>query len=93
MPTFRYHYAADNPPAPAVLLNLADPDSAARVQDNWGLVDSGADQTVLPVSLVVNLGLAKLDVQLIHGFDGTTQLLETYIVLLQFEIYYPLWSR
>ena len=37
-----------SPPAPAVLLNLGNPVTDARVEDAWGLADSGADQTVLP---------------------------------------------
>jgi hypothetical protein len=83
MPTFRYRYAAGNPPAPSVLLNLAHPVTGRRLADVPALADSGADQTVIPERLVEPLGLLRLDQEVVRGFDGTPQLLPTYLVLLQ----------
>jgi hypothetical protein len=90
MPTFRYRYTGGNPPSPAVLLNLNNPLANARVQDIWGLVDSGADQSVLPEAMIVTLGLVKLDQEVIRGFDGRPQLLGTYKVVFQIRDLAPI---
>jgi len=90
MPTFRYRYAADNPPSPAVLVSIAHPNTNARVESIWGLVDTGADQTVIPESLVDELDLVKLDEELICGFDGQPQVLQTQTVLLQVRDFLPI---
>lgn len=83
MARFRYRYAAGQPPAPSVLLNLAHPTTGSAVGDVPALVDTGADQTVLPSSLIAALGLPQADQEVVKGFDGASQLLPTYIVRLQ----------
>jgi hypothetical protein len=79
----RYRYAAGQPPAPSVLLNLTNPITGAVAGDAPALVDTGADQTVAPMRLIGLLGLPQADQEVVRGFDGTPQLLPTYIVQLQ----------
>ncbi|MFO0823485.1 MAG: retroviral-like aspartic protease family protein [Gemmataceae bacterium] len=83
MPTFRYRYAAITPPAPALLLNLTHPITGTEAQNISVLLDTGADQTVLPERLAEQLELLKLDQELIRGFDGAPQVLGVYSVVLQ----------
>ena len=83
MPTFRYRYSSSTPPGPAVLLNLAHPVSGQRLEDVSALVDSGADQSVIPERIVEALGLLQIDQEIVRGFDGSSQILATYLVVLQ----------
>jgi predicted aspartyl protease len=83
MPTFRYRYAALDPPAPSLLLNLAHPVTGTRVENISALADSGADQTVIPSRLVDELGLPKLDQEVVRGFDGAPQILGVYAIVMQ----------
>ena len=78
MRTFFYRYSPGNPPTPSVLLNLRHPIATRLTSDVPALVDSGADQTVLPMQIVRTLGLNQLDETLVKGFDGSIQVLATY---------------
>jgi predicted aspartyl protease len=84
MPTVRFRFAAGTPPAPAVLLNLSHPvDLTVRAPDQAALVDTGADQTVLPARLIAELRLVGRDAVEVRGYDGTARTLPTYLVRLQ----------
>ncbi len=83
MPTFRYRYSPGDPPAPSVLLNLTHPVTGQRVENLAALADTGADQTVVPESVVAALELPQLDQEVVRGFDGAAQILPTYLVVLQ----------
>lgn len=83
MPTFVYRYAAGDPPAPGVLLNLAHPVTGRRTEGVPALVDTGADLSVLPDRLVTDLGLLRVDEQVVEGFDGGPRVLSVYLVILQ----------
>jgi predicted aspartyl protease len=83
MPTFRYRYAAIDPPAPSLLLNLSHPVTGAKVGNASALADSGADQMVIPSGLIDELGLPKLDQELVRGFDGAPQILDVYAIVLR----------
>ena len=83
MPSFRYRYAIGTPPSPSVLLNLTHPVTGPRVEDVPALVDTGADQTVIPERLILALGLIQLDQQLVRGFDGSPRLLPTFLTRIQ----------
>ncbi len=83
MPSFRYRYAIGTPPSPSVLLNLTHPVTGQRVEDVPALVDTGADQTVIPERLILALGLIQLDQQLVRGFDGSPRLLPTFLTRIQ----------
>lgn len=82
MPTFRYRYSAADPPAPTVLLRLTHPTADVSADDLPGLIDTGADQTVVPKRVADHLGLTQLDQQLVRAFDGTPHLLPTAVVRL-----------
>jgi len=84
MPTFRFRFAPGTPPAPAVLLNLTHPvDLTLRAHNQAALVDTGADQTVVPARLVTDLRLVERDAVEVRGYDGTARTLSTYLVRLQ----------
>lgn len=84
MPLFRYPYSPGSPPAPAVLLNLSHPtDTALRVENLPALVDSGADQSVVPDRVILALRLDGLDLINVQGYDGSTRALPIYLIRLQ----------
>jgi predicted aspartyl protease len=82
MPTFRYRYSSADPPAPTVFLRLTHPTTGVSVDDLPGLVDTGADQTVVPRRVADHLSLPQLDQQRVEGFDGTPQFLPTAVLRL-----------
>lgn len=61
------------PPAPVARVVLRHPESGASIADVPMLIDSGADATLLPGSVIASLGLAGTGerYQLV-AFDGTT---------------------
>jgi Aspartyl protease len=61
------------PAAPVARVSLRHPDSGASIADVPMLIDSGADATLLPKSVVASLGLKGTGerYQLV-AFDGTT---------------------
>jgi predicted aspartyl protease len=66
------------------LLNLTHPiDHARRADSVSALVDTGADQTLVPEHLVTDLQLVGLDRVEVQGYDGTARLLSTYLIRLQ----------
>lgn len=70
----RYRYVTQaNPPAPFVYVTLRNPVSGAELQNIAALLDSAADQTVVPAALVVNLGLNQLGTVAIAGVCGNVQ--------------------
>ena len=83
MAVFRYRYAAGDPPAPSVLLNLAHPLTSVALRDVAAQVDTGADQSVLPAVVADALGLTRLDAERVIGFDGTPVDVPTARVFLQ----------
>ncbi len=68
-----YDSTSSDPPAPVARVSLRDPVSGASCVDVPMLVDSGADVTVLPRSVVVALGVAPSESSGVElaGFDGT----------------------
>ncbi len=85
MNVFVYPYSpsvAGNPPTPVVWLNVA-----AVGSDQWrtnlaALVDTGADVTVLPASVVTALGLEELDEVATVSFDAGLVRRKTHAVRL-----------
>lgn len=61
-----------DPPAPVARVTLRNPDSGAMVPDSLLLLDTGADITLLPRTVVERLGISPLpDVRYeLIGFDG-----------------------
>src|SRR5688572_17553218 len=67
----RYAYNRQvSPPAPFVHVTISEPDLRAALNDIPAQVDTAADMTVLPQSLVDRLGLVQLDRVPAVGFDG-----------------------
>lgn len=83
MATARYPYSPADPPAPFVLVNLTDPTTGDSRRDMPALVDTGADQTVIPAEVAVALALPELERETVHGFDGSEKLVATAAVGLQ----------
>lgn len=80
----RYRYAAQaNPPAPFVYVTLRNPVSGAEMQNVAALLDSAADQTVVPDALALNLGLNPLGIVPIAGVCGNVQSWPSYAAQLR----------
>lgn len=81
MPPIRYAYsAALQPPAPFVHLTLWNVPRTAELSEQPAQVDTGADRTVLPTSMVDALGLLPVDEILVAGLAGSRHSLRTYAV-------------
>lgn len=61
-----------SPPAPVVLASLSNPNTGKTATDVPMLLDSGADVTVLPASVVAQLGATPVSMVETRVFDGTT---------------------
>lgn len=74
-----YDAAAHEPPAPVALVAVRSIDGGAVASDVPLLIDTGADATLLPRSMVLSLGLTPdptLRIEL-AGFDGTRTTADT----------------
>lgn len=89
MAKFRYNYSPGKPPAPAVLLNLANPLSGVEVRDVPALLDSGADLTVIPTRLIHALQVPQLDLIPIQGYDEQPVPTPTFSIRLQVRDFPP----
>ena len=79
----RYRYNTQlQPPAPFVHLLLRNPADNNELSAVPAQIDTAADLTVLPQSLIKNLGLAQIGTLLIGGLGGITYTLPTYVVLI-----------
>jgi len=67
----RYLYNQQvNPPAPFVYVSLRCPETGNIVENLPAQVDSAADRTVIPASLVDPLGMIPADQLLVAGLGG-----------------------
>jgi predicted aspartyl protease len=77
----RYRYAVEaQPPAPFVNVIVGCPTSRRRVEQLPALLDSGADCTVLPSSVVAALALVQDGLYECQGFHGEIVLLPVFLV-------------
>lgn len=91
MATFRFRYATDVPPTPAVLLNLAHPfDPTLQAPDRPALLDTGADQTVIPDRLIAARRLTEVNAVEVRSYDGARRRLSTYLIRLQIRDHAPI---
>src|SRR5256885_1318166 len=69
----RYDDSRFSPPAPIAFVTLRNPNNDAQVPDVPMLIDSGADVTLLPQTLVERMGLdTKVGAAYeLAGFDGS----------------------
>jgi hypothetical protein len=72
-----------NPPASFVYVTLRNPVSGAEAQNVAALLDSAADQTVVPDALALNLGLNQLGTIPIAGVCGIVQQMPSYAAQLR----------
>jgi len=77
----RYQYVKSlNPPAPFVNISLRCPATGTQLTNLPAQLDSAADRTILPGSLVRTLGLVEDGRQLFEGFAGEIVELPIYLV-------------
>ncbi len=77
----RYRYVSQmQPAAPFVSVTLRNPVSGAEQRDVPAQVDSAADRTLLPDSLVQALGLPQIGTIPIGGVGGLAQNMPSYPV-------------
>ncbi len=90
MAKFRYSYSPGNPPAPAVILNLANPLSGVEVRDVPAMLDTGADITVIPTRFIQALQVPQLDLIPVQGYDEQPVPVATFSVRLQVRDFPPI---
>ena len=77
----RYSYNSEiQPPAPFVYLNLRNPADGTELSQVPAQIDTAADRTVLPDSVVNALGLSQIGTTSIGGFGGIVYSLPAYVV-------------
>lgn len=67
------------PPAPTLKIQVCNPQTGAA-QTVLAKIDSGADGSVIPSSLVEQLGLIPFDTLLSMAFDGSVEKQISYLV-------------
>lgn len=82
MPAFDHSFI---PPAPVADVVVRHPVSSAHSGVLRGKLDTGADLTVIPESLVTQLGLAARSHLWARGFDGTFSQRPVYYVRFRIE--------
>jgi hypothetical protein len=78
---YRYNPSVE-PPAPFVYLTLTNPATSERLEKVPAQVDSAADRTVPPATVVNDLGLEAVGEMEIGGLGGKVQTLLLYGVAL-----------
>jgi hypothetical protein len=87
----RYAYNRQvEPPAPFVHVTLLCADTGLSTNEIPALLDTAADRTVIPASLVSRLGLVPMDEVSVAGFGGQVVLIPTYFVELSIRTLTPL---
>lgn len=77
----RFRYPSQlSPPAPFVSITLRNPISNAEQHDVPAQIDSAADRTLLPETLVQALGLPQIGTIPIGGVGGIVQTMPSYPV-------------
>jgi hypothetical protein len=74
-----------SPPAPFVNLLLRNPQTAAELRDIPAQVDTAADRTLLPDTVVQVLGLAQMRMIPIGGIGGSLRMMPSHPVLLAID--------
>lgn len=79
MPRYNYNRQIA-PPAPFVHVSLRRPTGGDGLDDVPAQVDTAADMTVVPWSVVESLQLVQLDQRPVGGFGGHVTLSPTFLV-------------
>lgn len=86
----RYRYAELIPPAPMVHVTLRCPNRGVTTRSVVALIDTGADQTVLPRAMIDAMELVVTGVERVQGFAGQIIELGVYVVELSIHDSAPL---
>jgi predicted aspartyl protease len=90
----RYRYAAQlTPPAPFVKVTVRCPTTGNQAPDLPAQIDTGADRTVVPGSVVQSLGLVEDGRSVFQGFAGEEIELPIYLVEMQVHDLPPVFTR
>jgi len=82
----RYNYLGQlQPPAPFVNVTLQNPLSGSELRDVPAQIDTAADRTLLPDTLVQTLGLPQIGAIAIGGVGGIAQTMPSYPVLIAIQ--------
>ena len=88
-----YSYSGDfSPPAPVLPLECSSPVSRSAV-DVVACIDSGADVTVVPRTIVSQLGLRRTEITMAAGFDGPPAEYPLFSVLIRIPGKEPVYAR
>ena len=68
------------PPAPFVYVTLENAADGNKLEDVPAQVDSAADRSVIPLSLIKVLGVAQMGTLTVGGFAGMTIAVPTFVV-------------
>jgi hypothetical protein len=81
-----YHYVTQRtPPAPFVMLSLADPNGTTTVRDIPAQVDCAADRTIVPLNVIQAFGLTASRVAEFEGLGGAVVQLSLYQLALAIQ--------
>ena len=70
------------PPAPFIEFEVASPQDSTQRRLAQGLLDTGAEVSVLPVEILTALQIPKASSMSVEAWDGSPTLVTTYIVTL-----------
>ena len=93
---FTYESQLFAPPAPAIFIELRSPDSpiSDKPEKSLALVDTGADCTVVPWSIINRLNLQLVDLVKVTGYDEkSSQWLPVYSIHLTIPGLIPVLTR
>jgi hypothetical protein len=79
----RFPYSpAKRLPVPAVILDLSDPSGTVTIPAVSAHLDTGADQTVVPLALIRRLGVQPVGRAVAKGYGGLTAIVDVFEVSL-----------
>ncbi|MBL8800153.1 MAG: hypothetical protein JNM56_40095 [Planctomycetia bacterium] len=86
----RYAYNAQKePPAPFILVTLRHPYSGAELSDVPAQLDTGADQSLVPLAMAQALSLLHTGEVEVGGVGGAFKFMERYGVLIAIHTFPP----
>ena len=71
-----------HPPAPSIEFGVASPQDSTQRHSARGLLDTGAEVSVLPVEILTALQIPKASSMSVEAWDGSPTLVTTHIVTL-----------
>lgn len=73
----------EQPPAPFLVLSVVHPGDDTKTFQIDAKIDTGADISALPASILGELGLPMVSKLMIEGYDGALATVSTYAALLE----------